>query len=180
MELVFKRVRIETRLENITSPRLMAESIVCAANSSLRMLGGVALAIKTSGGKEIETEAVTHAPLPVGKAVATDAGTLLSVIVIHAPTMDAPGSITTPVSVFSATLAALKCAEKEGVRSIAIPGMGAGVGGVKPEIVAKEIIRAVRKFLDAEPKAVRRIILTDLNRMMILAWEKELKELDFS
>ena len=65
---------IVLRRGDITS--LDADAIVNAANSALWMGGGVAGAIKRAGGQGIEDEAVRQAPIPVGEAVVTGAGSL--------------------------------------------------------------------------------------------------------
>ena len=69
---------------------LKVDAIVNPANSSGYMGGGVAGVIKRIGGFEIEKEAVSKAPIPVGDAVVTTAGKLPCKYVIHAPTMKQP------------------------------------------------------------------------------------------
>ena len=70
--------------------QLSCDAIVNPANSFGYMGGGVAGAIKRIGGNEIEREAVSKAPIRVGSAIATTAGTLPCKYVIHAPTMKQP------------------------------------------------------------------------------------------
>jgi len=65
---------------------VQADAIVNPANSLGLMGGGVAGVIKRFGGEEIEKEAVSKAPIPVGSAVLTSAGKLPFKGVIHAPT----------------------------------------------------------------------------------------------
>lgn len=76
------------------------------------MGGGAAGAIKRVGGKEIETEALKHAPVPVGKAIATSAGKLNAKYVIHAPTMENPSMNIGKINVRLAMIRALNCAEE--------------------------------------------------------------------
>jgi len=63
-EREYKGVKIRVVRGDIT--KMEVEAIVNPANSLLVMGGGVAGAIKRAGGKEIEEEAVKHAPIPVG------------------------------------------------------------------------------------------------------------------
>jgi O-acetyl-ADP-ribose deacetylase (regulator of RNase III) len=56
--------------------RSQAEVIVNPANSKLMMGGGVAGAIRRTGGAAIEREALRRAPIRVGEAIATNAGKL--------------------------------------------------------------------------------------------------------
>ncbi|MDI6642600.1 MAG: macro domain-containing protein [Candidatus Hodarchaeaceae archaeon] len=150
-----------------------ADAICNPANSLMSMGGGAAGALKRAGGEEIEREALRHASVPVGKAIATTAGKLPARWVVHAPTMERPAMATTSEKVYRATLAALRCADEAGAKSIAIPGMGTGVGGVSSEAAARAMVRAVREF--APVKTLREIILCDLSEEMVGAWEQALR-----
>ena len=151
-----------------------ADVICNPANSSLRMGGGAAGAIKRAGGEEIELEALKHAPVPVGKAVVTGAGKLKARWVVHAPTMEYPAMPTTAEKVYRATKAALECAEGAGAKSLVIPGMGTGVGGVSCENAARAMVKALKEFSEA-PRSLKRIVLCDLSDGMVEAWTKELR-----
>jgi len=111
------------------------------------MGGGVAGAIKRAGGPVIEEEAIQRAPVAVGEAVATTAGRLGAKYVIHAPTMARPVMDTNLTNVEKATTAALNVARELRVLSIAIPGMGTGVGGVPVREAAQTMIGAIRRHL---------------------------------
>lgn len=148
-----------------------ADAICNPANSLLLMGGGAAGAIKRAGGVEIEREALKHAPLPVGKAVATGAGKLNSKWVIHAPTMERPAMLTTAEKVYRATLAALLCAEEVGARDLVLPGMGTGVGGVSPRDAAEAMMQAIAVF-KPKAKSLKRIVLCDIDKEMVEAWKR--------
>lgn len=122
-----------------------ADAIVSPANSYIVMGGGVAGWIKKRGGSLIEEEARGKAPVKVGRAIITGAGRLEAKHVIHSPTMDIPGR-TDAENVYLATVAALRCAHENGLKSICFPGMGTGVGGVR----LKEAARAMRKAFEDE------------------------------
>jgi O-acetyl-ADP-ribose deacetylase (regulator of RNase III) len=138
--------------------KIKTDAIVNPANSFGFMGGGVALAIKRAGGEDIEKEAVSKAPVQIGSAVATTAGRLKAKFVIHAPTMAEPAGDTNEGNVRVATLAALECAVKEGVKSIAFPGMGTGVGGLAYETAAEAMIEAIKEFA-SKSRALKEIIL---------------------
>ncbi len=144
-----KRIRV---LKGDITKAIGFEAIVNPANSLLLMGGGVAGAIKRVGGEEIEAEARKHAPLPVGEAVVTKAGRLGVKYVIHAPTMENPAMRTSLMKVKAATEAALKAAEATGITSILFPGMGTGIGGVKPEAAAEVMTKIVLDYLDKSEK----------------------------
>lgn len=151
-----------------------ADAICNPANSLMYMGGGAAGALKRAGGEEIEREALRHAPVPVGKAIATTAGKLQARWVVHAPTMERPAMRTTSEKVYLATKAALECADAIGARSIAIPGMGTGVGGVSYRGAAKAMVKALREFAPAA-KSLKEIIFCDFSDEMVNAWENTLR-----
>ncbi len=150
------------------------EAIVNPANSYLVMGGGVAGAIKMAGGREIEDEARRFAPISVGEAVITGAGKLLAKYVIHAPTMEKPAMRTTTEKVKLATQAALREAEKNGIREIAFPGMGTGVGGVNPYDAAVIMMKEIVDFL-SRSKNVSRVGLVAYDDVLYHAFIKALR-----
>jgi len=141
--------------------------IVNAANSLGLMGGGVAGVIKRAAGAEVEREAVKDAPIRVGKAVLTSGGNTKFKGVIHAPTMPEPGVHIPVQNVALATKAALTLADEKGFESIAIPGMGTGVGGVAHADAAKLMVETVRAF---SPHALKSVILVDVDEKMVAAW----------
>jgi O-acetyl-ADP-ribose deacetylase (regulator of RNase III) len=135
--------------------RVKVDAIVNAANSLMIMGGGVAGAIRRRGGQEIEDEARKHAPVPVGRAVATGAGRLPARYVIHAPTMERPAMRIPLENAVKATIAALETAENLCIETIAFPAMGAGVGGLSVREVAREMARVVAT---RKPKCLKKIV----------------------
>ena len=135
---------IVLRRGDITS--LDADAIVNAANNALWMGGGVAGAIKRAGGQGIEDEAVRQAPIPVGEAVVTGAGSLKARYVIHAAVM-ATDLVTDADKIRSATRNSLRRAEELGLKSIAFPALGTGVGRFPYGKVAEIMIDTVSDHL---------------------------------
>lgn len=146
-----------------------AEAIVNAANSQGVMGGGVAGVIRRAAGKEVEEEAMAQAPIPVGSAALTGGGKTRFRGIIHAPTMTRPAARIPPENVYQATAAALQLADAKGFRTLALPGMGTGVGGVAHEEAARQMARALREFRGAN---VNQVILVDVDPTMIAAWGK--------
>jgi O-acetyl-ADP-ribose deacetylase len=151
--------------------RVHADAVVNPANSRGEMGGGIAGALNRAGGPNIEKEAMTQAPIPVGEAVATAAGTLPFRFIIHAPTMEEPAQPTTVEKIRKATLAAMMCADSYGVRVLAVPGMGTGVGGVALDRAAETIVETLRNY---ETASVRKVILVDHNADMVSAFREAL------
>ncbi|MCS6957806.1 MAG: ADP-ribose-binding protein [Aquificaceae bacterium] len=145
--------------------------IVNPANSLGLMGGGVAGVIKRAGGEEIEKEAMAKAPIEVGSAVLTTAGRLKFKGVIHAPTMEEPAMETTEEKVRKAVRASLELADGIGFESIAMPGMGTGVGKLPFEVSAKVILEEIRGF---QPKSLKRVVLVDIDQRMVEEWKRHL------
>jgi O-acetyl-ADP-ribose deacetylase (regulator of RNase III) len=121
------------------------DAIVNAANDHLWMGAGVAGAIKRKGGGEIEREAMSKGPIPVGEAVVTKAGRLKAKYVIHAAVMG-QDLLTNEEHIRNATLNSLKRAEDLKIRSIAFPAFGTGVGGFPVDECARIALGAVKGF----------------------------------
>jgi O-acetyl-ADP-ribose deacetylase (regulator of RNase III) len=141
--------------------------IVNAANSLGLMGGGVAGAIKQAAGAEVEREAARQAPIRVGKAVLTSGGKTKFKAIIHAPTMAEPGQRIPVQNVAFATKAALTLADEKGFESIAIPGMGTGVGGVSHGDAGRVMLDIVQAF---QPRKLKAVVLIDVDPQMVAAW----------
>ena len=148
-----------------------AQVIVNAANSLGLMGGGVAGVIKRAAGAEVEREATKNAPIRVGNAVLTFGGKTKFKGIIHAPTMPEPGMHIPVRNVALATNAALTLADQKGFESVAIPGMGTGVGGVAPADAAKAMVDAVQVF---SPRVLKMVVLVDVDEKMVGAWKQAL------
>ena len=145
--------------------------IVNPANSLGLMGGGVAGVIKRAGGEQIEKEAMAKAPIEVGSAVLTTAGRLKFKGVIHAPTMEEPAMETTEEKVRKAVRASLELADSMGFESIAMPGMGTGVGRLAFEVSAKVTLEEIKSF---QPKSLKRVVLVDIDQRMVEEWKRHL------
>jgi O-acetyl-ADP-ribose deacetylase (regulator of RNase III) len=146
VEQTYRNVKIVVVTGDITKQKV--DAIVNPANSSMRMGGGVAGAIRRGGGKQIEAEALRNAPVSVGEAVATGAGRLQAGHVIHAPTMKQPAMRIDLENVKLAMSGALECAERLTIQSIAFPGMGTGVGGLRFDEAATGMLEEIKTHID--------------------------------
>jgi O-acetyl-ADP-ribose deacetylase (regulator of RNase III) len=151
--------------------QVKADAVVNPANSQGAMGGGLGGALKRLGGEVIEEEAMKQAPIPIGEAVATSAGSLPFRYVVHAPTMAAPGERSTVEAVRQATLAARMCGDSYGVKVLAMPGLGAGVGGLSPASAAEVIVETLRNY---ETASIRKVILIDQEADMARAFRDAL------
>jgi O-acetyl-ADP-ribose deacetylase (regulator of RNase III) len=135
-----------------------ADAVVNAANNHLWMGAGVAGAIKRAGGREIEAEAVAKGPIPIGEAVATGAGRLRARHVIHAAVMG-QDLRTDADKIRRSTLATLRCADELGLKSIAFPALGTGVGGFSLEECARVMLDAVEAHAAAGTTGLEQVVL---------------------
>lgn len=137
--------RIVLREGDITAEDV--DAVVNAANSQLVLGSGVAGAIRERGGPSIQAECDAHGPIAVGEAALTGAGDLPARFVIHAAGMP-PGGSASEESVRSALAAALALANQQGLRSVAVPAIGAGVGGMPVQRCAEVLLGVAREHLE--------------------------------
>ena len=122
------------------------DAIVNAANSDLVLGAGVAGAIRHRGGPSIQQECDAIGPIEVGGAAVTGAGDLPATYVIHAAGMP-PGGAADEESVRSSVRRSLELAREKSCRSIAIPAIGAGIGGLSPKRCAEVLLEEARAHL---------------------------------
>jgi O-acetyl-ADP-ribose deacetylase (regulator of RNase III) len=133
---------------------LEVDAIANAANTRLLHGGGVAGAIVRAGGRAIQEESDRKAPVALGDAVATGAGTLPARWVIHAATMQLGGSTSADV-IRRATAATLWKAEELNARSLALVAFGTGIGGFPLEEAAEIEVEEVRRHLETGSRLER-------------------------
>ena len=139
--------RIVLREGDITEEAV--DAIVNAANSQLVLGAGVAGAIREKGGPSIQEECNALAPIEVGDAAVTGAGNLPARFVIHAAGMP-PGGSASEESIGSSVRRSLELASQRGCRSVAIPAIGAGIGGFSTQRCAEILIAEARAHLAGE------------------------------
>jgi O-acetyl-ADP-ribose deacetylase (regulator of RNase III) len=136
---------IEVKQTDIT--KLEVDAIANAANTELRHGGGVAGAISRAGGPEVQAESDERAPIGLGEAVETTAGTMPSRWVIHAATMELGGPTSAEI-IRRATASTLAKADELGAKSLALVAFGTGVGGFPLEEAARIEVEEVRRHLE--------------------------------
>jgi O-acetyl-ADP-ribose deacetylase (regulator of RNase III) len=129
---------------------LEVDAIVNAANVSLWMSTGVGGAIKRAGGDTIEFAAIRQAPVELGDAVVTPAGSLAARYVIHAVSLDRERRTSGPV-IDAAVRSAFARARELGITSIAFPALGTGVGGFPLDEAARITVNAAHEELPLSP-----------------------------
>ncbi|GAW94268.1 macro domain-containing protein [Calderihabitans maritimus] len=159
MELEIKGKRVRIIRGDITDQEV--EAVVNAANNHLWMGAGVAGAIKKKGGTEIEEEAVRKGPIPVGEAVVTGAGRLKAKYVIHAAGMG-QDLRTDGNKIRLATTNSLQRAAELGLKSVAFPAIGTGVGGFPAPEAARVMLEVITEHLKGDTSLEEvRLVLFD-------------------
>lgn len=132
------------------------EVIVNAANGVGPMGRGVAGAIGEAGGSDLRNEVrkicADKGGYDPGECYVSTSGELSSRgirNVYHAVTMKFPGSPTSVEIVQNAMRTTLQKAVLNGVKSIAFPGLGTGVGQLPKDKVAREMVSVANEFVDS-------------------------------
>jgi O-acetyl-ADP-ribose deacetylase (regulator of RNase III) len=155
-------VTLEAVLGDLTEEPV--DAIVNPANAHLEHGGGLAGAIVRAGGQCIQDESRRIAPVPVGAARATSAGTLPCRWVIHAvgPRW---GEGDEANKLARAVEASLECATELGASSIAMPAISTGIFGYpKREGCATIVSTAVSWLASAAQTPLSHIRFTAFDR----------------
>ena len=130
--------------------KMDVDAIVNAANTALRMGGGVCGAIfSAAGAKELQAACDKVAPIPTGGAAITPGFRLSAKYVIHAagPVYDRWHKSRCREQLRSAYLESLKLAEENGCGSIAFPLISSGIYGYPKDEALETAREAIGDFL---------------------------------
>jgi O-acetyl-ADP-ribose deacetylase (regulator of RNase III) len=142
--------KVEFVIGDITSQQV--DAIVNAANTDLLLGAGVAGAIRRAGGPAIQEECSRIGPIPLGQAAITRGGHLPAAWVIHAAGMHLGGGVSAKACA-DATRHSLERAAEKGLRSVAFPAIGTGVGGLGMAECARVMLGEARAHLRGESGA---------------------------
>ncbi len=159
--------RVEIRQGDITEMDM--DAIVNAANNDLQLGGGLAGAIRRKGGPSIQAECNEIGTIPVGGAAITSGGNLKARHVIHAASMQLGGG-TSAQSLRSSTAHALRIAAQRGLKTIAFPAIGAGIGGFPLRECAEIMLRETAKHFE-NPTSIERVCFVLFDKEALAAFE---------
>lgn len=147
-----------------------ARVVVNAGNTDLWLGSGVAGAINSAGGPEIQIELLRirairmprrivpswndagkrlKFPCDLGEVVVTHAGNMTADLVFHAAVMDCKGMYKAETSldiIYECTRNCMLTARQYGVLGMAIPIFGTGVGGEDPEEALTAMLQAMHNY----------------------------------
>jgi O-acetyl-ADP-ribose deacetylase (regulator of RNase III) len=123
---------------------------VSPAATSLWMSTGIAGELKRAGGDAIEFAALRQAPVSLGDAIVTPAGSLAAKVIIHAVSLERTRR-TSGTAIDRAARSAMARVRELGLSSVAFPALGTGVGGFPLDDAARIAVTAVRDELSRSP-----------------------------
>ncbi|MCP4261188.1 MAG: macro domain-containing protein [Planctomycetes bacterium] len=172
MEIHIKKSILELLDGDITE--MQTDAIVNAANEQLVLGGGVAGAIRTKGGPEIQAECNKIGGTFIGGAVITTAGNLKAKHVIHAvgPRM---GEGNENEKLKNATLNSLKLADENNLKSISFPAISAGIFGFPIENCAKIMLETTIEYLNGDT-GLQKVIFCLYGNDSYQVFAKQLKQ----
>jgi O-acetyl-ADP-ribose deacetylase (regulator of RNase III) len=135
-------MRIEVVIGNITR-QPDAQALVNSANANLRLGSGVAGAIHTAAGLELEAYCRVYAPLALGASVITPGFGLPNPWVIH---VRAPHFLNDdePETMYAKAISTMMdTIRAKGIESVAIPAIGTGVFRFAPVLAASIMARVM-------------------------------------
>jgi O-acetyl-ADP-ribose deacetylase (regulator of RNase III) len=161
MKVRIKESYLELIQGDITD--LEVDAIVNAANSQLKLGGGVAGAIRRKGGPKIQEECDRIGYCPVGEARITTAGNLKAKYVIHA-VGPRYGEGDEDRKLRNATLNSLKLADEYKLKSLAFPAISTGIFGFPKQRCANIMLPTTLQYLRGK---------TGLERVVFVLYDSE-------
>ena len=181
VQVLSNEVKLSLYQGDITDERV--DAIVNAANEWLRHGGGVAAAIVSKGGRQIQVESTwivqKYGPLDVGRATYTCAGNLPCRYVIHTvgPEWKKHGKENCKHFLHRACLESLHIAAVNlELSSIALTAISSGIFGMPKEICAQIMLSAVEVFSsseEAEFSTLRDVRIVIIDEPTLSVFQKE-------
>ena len=119
------------------------DALVNSANANLRFGSGVAGAIHTAAGPELEQYCRRYSPIALGEAIVTPGFELPIPFVIHTRAASFINDDHPEKYLDLAVAQTLRVAKEAGIKSMAMPAIGTGVFKFPPELSAEIIINCL-------------------------------------
>ncbi len=138
-------MRFEVLVGNIVK-QLDVEAVINSANANLRLGSGVAGAIHTAAGPRLEEFCKPFAPLELGSALITPGFDLPNKWVIHVRSAHYINNAEPERYMSFAILSALRVAQQNSIKSIAMPAIGTGMFKFPALLASRITARALHLF----------------------------------
>lgn len=148
------------------------DTLLLPTSTDFRPRGSQSESLRAFAGPLVAAEAAALAPLPIGQAVRTNAGSLHASHLVYAPVQDT-GKPAAEADAKRALDAALRCAKQNAARRVALPPFGVPLGKLSPSACAALTVAGVlraRKELDFAAVVV-------LDKRLLPAFQSEFRAL---
>ena len=168
--------RTAIRLQQGDLTALPVDGFVYYAREDLAIGSGYGTAIQVRGGDTIKKALETLGPIRMGESVVTVAGKLKAKKIIHAcgPKFHEPGL---KEKLHACMLSALAAADREGLKTLAFPAMGAGFYGVPLPLCASVMLKAVWDFVQ-KGTGLEEIIICVVDRREFAVFREAIEKLN--
>ena len=141
--------RTTMRIQHGDLTALPVDAFVFYAREDLELGSGFGTAIQTRAGLDVKKELDELKGLKMGEALITGAGMMNAKHIIHAcgPKFQEPD---TESKLRKCIENSLKIADKNGLKTVAFPPMGAGFYGIPLEFCAEVMLDTIKNFLKDE------------------------------
>jgi O-acetyl-ADP-ribose deacetylase (regulator of RNase III) len=178
MQVTINRTSLELVQGGIAT--METDAIVNAANRNLSHGGGVAAAIASQGGPEIQQESDDwvreHGQVPTGSAAITGAGCLTAKYVIHAVGPVYDGTPRSADKLASAVRSSLALADEHNLKSIALPAISTGIFGYPLSAAAQVMLSEAVEYLQGET-GLERVVFCLYDQMAFDGFVAKLKKI---
>jgi O-acetyl-ADP-ribose deacetylase len=140
-----KSMKIELVVGNVVM-QPDVDAVVNSANANLRSGSGVAGAIHTAAGPELERFCQPFAQIELGAALITPGFKLANPWIIHVRSAHYILNTEPERYMAFALISMLSTAKDNGIRSLAVPAIGTGVFKFPPMLAARITAKALREF----------------------------------
>lgn len=144
-------MRVEIVVGNIVR-QPDVDALVNSANANLRLGSGVAGAIHTVAGPELEQYCRRYSPIALGEAVVTPGFQLPNPYIIHARAASYINDDYPERYLDLAVGKTLRVAKEAGIKTLAMPAIGTGVFKFPPELAAEIIVKALLSRASEHPE----------------------------
>ncbi len=154
---------------------LPVDAFVFYAKETLDLGSGFGTAIQVRGGDAVKKELQAVGRIGMGEAVLTTAGNMAAKHIIHAcgPKFHEPEL---EQKLRDCMRAALQCAQKNGLKKIAFPAMGAGFYGIPLDLCASVMLEVIKDFVQGGT-TLDEVIVCVVDRREFTAFQGKLENL---
>lgn len=176
IEPVEKKINQTTvRLEKGDLTKLEVDAFVFYARNDLELGSGFGTAIQSRGGDSIKKELAAIGGIRAGEVAITRAGNLPAKFILHAcgPKFQ---EADTEAKLRDCMRSTLFLADRQGIKTMAFPPMGAGFYGVPLPLCAEVMWSSIQTFLK-EKNSLETIVLCVIDRREFAAFQQKMETL---